>query len=116
MEKYIAKLSNYFTTIVTGDTVNNVQSVGCAAPQQQQQQQLTLAVKCPRPLQTTTLFGENAHVLHRFGRPSTRILKTHFSENVSGWKNLKTQPAVVVWTANPHTSRNDGAIAPPLDL
>lgn len=29
-EKYIAKLTNYFTTAVTGDTVNNVQTVGYA--------------------------------------------------------------------------------------
>ena len=39
-------------------------------------------------VQTRTLFCENAHVLHCFGRPSTRILKTqrlkmHFFENGS---------------------------------
>ena len=39
-------------------------------------------------VQTRKLFCENTHVLHRFGRPSTQILKTqclkmHFFENGS---------------------------------
>uniref|UniRef100_A0A671U678 Phospholipase A2 n=1 Tax=Sparus aurata TaxID=8175 RepID=A0A671U678_SPAAU len=43
---------------------------------------------CSGAVQTRTLFCENAHVLHRFGRLSTRILKTqrlktHFLENGS---------------------------------
>ena len=43
---------------------------------------------------TKTLFCENAHVLHRFGQPST---PTHHSalfwKWVSGWRNPKTQPS-----------------------
>ena len=71
---------------------------------------------------TKTLFCENAHVLHHFGQPSTRILKTqclktHFFENGSqGGKTWKHRPPVLVWTVNPHTFQNDDAIAPPLDL
>ena len=68
-------------------------------------------------VQTRTLFGENAHVLHRFGRPSTRILKTHFFENGSQCGKIqKGSPPVFVWTVNPYTFQNDDAIAPPLDL
>ena len=45
-------------------------------------------------VQTRMLFCENAHVLHRFGRPSTRILKTqrlktHFFENGSQGGKIK---------------------------
>ena len=69
-----------------------------------------------------TLFCENAHVLHRFGRLSTRILKTqrlkmHFFETGSqGGEIRKRSTRVFMWTANPHTFQNDDAIAPPLDL
>ena len=71
---------------------------------------------------TKTLFCENAHILHRFGRPSTRILKTqrlktHFFETRSqGGEIQKCSPPVFMWTANLHTFQNDDAIAPPLDL
>ena len=74
--------------------------------------------------QTFTLRGRPhalfSHVLHRFGRPSTQILKTHFFENGSqGGTIRKCSPPVFVWTANLsifHTFQNDDAIAPPLHL
>ena len=65
---------------------------------------------------------KNAHVLHRFGRLSTQILKmqslkTHFSETRSqGGEIRKHSPRVFMWTANLHTVRNDDAIAPLLNL
>ena len=61
------------------------------------------------PVQTTTLFCENTRVLHRFGRPSIRILKTqrlkmHLFENGSqGGEIQKRSPPVFMWTANPLT-------------
>ena len=54
--------------------------------------------------------------------PSTRILKTqrlktHFLETGSqGGEIRKRSPPVLVWTVNPHTFRNDDAIAPPRPL
>ena len=88
-------------------------------------------IYCPAQTKVTVILGgrpheiallRNAHALHRFGRLSTRILKTqrlktHFIDNGSqGGEIQKRSPPVVMWTANLHTFRNNDAIAPPLDL
>ena len=68
---------------------------------------------------TKTLFCENAHVLHRFGRPSIRILKmqrlkTHFFENSSQGEEIrKRNPPIFMWTAKPHTFQNNDGITLP---
>ena len=69
---------------------------------------------------TCTISCENAHVLHRFGCLSTRILKTqHLKMHKMGLRVKKIRersPPVFMWTANPCTFRNDDATTPPFNL